>query len=497
MSLLKKKDKNVLFVASFEDTSIIRKFTILFLLASILPLVLLYYIYYQGQKSGHEYITQSAFTFVMVLIAIGVFVGYMSMRSLMIRIIEIVNGNRMALQSFLTPETIKELNQEQNEIVVLSRSFSAVTKQLEENIRSLEAAKKTLHTVMLKVGDGISNMDNIDKFLQLILETMTSALNGKVGTLMIYHAKRGEVTLQAVYGGSLVHNHHVHIKVEGTPLAAIIQDKKPRVISGVFMRQIQQTQLNQFFTDSLLCAPLVYRDRVCGIMTLGREADQDQDFTEEEVNLLFNLASQTAVAIENAELNRNIEKTYFETISALALAVDAKDQYSRGHLDRVADYVQLIGRNLGLDEGDLRTLRDAARLHDIGKIGIPDQILRKEGSLIDEEWVIMRQHPQIGESIIKPVRSLEHLCDLIRHHHEKLDGSGYPDQLKGDEISPLVRILTVADIYDALTTERPYRSKKTRQEAEAIMRSMRNELDQDVIDVFFDALKSYQPQQFS
>ena len=100
----------------------------------------------------------------------------------------------------------------------------------------------------------------------------------------------------------------------------------------------------------------------------------------------------------------------------------------------------------------------------------------------------MRRHPEIGESIIRPVRSLQHLCDIIRHHHEKLDGSGYPDHLKGDEISPLVRILSVADVYDALTTERPYRPKKSKEAAISILRSMKTHLDQDIIDVFLEGL---------
>jgi putative two-component system response regulator len=100
----------------------------------------------------------------------------------------------------------------------------------------------------------------------------------------------------------------------------------------------------------------------------------------------------------------------------------------------------------------------------------------------------MRRHPEIGESIIKPVRSLQHLCDLIRHHHERLDGSGYPDGLKGDEISPLVRILSVADIYDSLTTERLYRPKKSKEEAIGIMRSMKTYLDQDIVNLLVENL---------
>jgi HD-GYP domain-containing protein (c-di-GMP phosphodiesterase class II) len=150
----------------------------------------------------------------------------------------------------------------------------------------------------------------------------------------------------------------------------------------------------------------------------------------------------------------------------------------------------LIGKELGLDDVDLKTLRDAAQLHDLGKIGIPDEILLKTTPLTDEEWVVMRRHAEIGESIIKPVRSLSTLCDIIRHHHEKLDGSGYPDRLKEEDISPLVRILTVADIYDALTTARSYRPKKTHTEAVLILRSMYKELDQDIVEVLCTALKA-------
>ena len=258
-------------------------------------------------------------------------------------------------------------------------------------------------------------------------------------------------------------------------------------LSGVSL-QNNNPLLKELFGENLLCAPLVYHDRVSGIIILSKPEGQKENFSEEDLSLVFNLATQTAVAIENSKLNHDIEKTYFETISALALAVDTKDPFSRGHLDRVAYYALSIGKRLGLNDEDLDTLRGSARLHDLGKIGIPDEILRKDSGLTDEEWVIMRRHPEIGESIIKPVRSLQHLCDLIRHHHEKLDGTGYPDKLKGEEISPLVRILSVADVYDALTTERSYRPKKSKQEAIGILRSMNNHLDQDIVNTLVEIL---------
>jgi HD-GYP domain-containing protein (c-di-GMP phosphodiesterase class II) len=306
---------------------------------------------------------------------------------------------------------------------------------------------------------------------------------------MLLNDKKTELTIHTVYGADYDTKKRIHLKLpDNSPLERIIQDKRPMIISGIFLQSTHEAQFNQLFSENLLCAPLLYQDHVSGIITLSRSQASDENFSEQDLGLVFNLACQTAVAIENSKLNRDIEKTYFETISALALAVDAKDEYSRGHLDRVSDYALMIGTRLGLDDDDLNTLRDAARLHDLGKIGIPDEILKKAGPLSDEEWVIMRRHPEIGESIIKPIRSLQHLCDPIRHHHERIDGSGYPDGLKGDEISPLVRILAVADAYDALTTERSYRPKESKQQAIAILRSMKELLDQDIVNLLLEGL---------
>ena len=486
---MKNKDKKILFLASFEDASILRKFTILFLITSIVPMSLLYYFYLQTTRHGHIGLTATNYTYTMILMVLGVFIGFITIRSLLVKVIDISKQNSKALENLLSPETVKELNQGENEIVILSRSFSAVTQRLEENVRSLEMAKKTLHTVMSKVGHGISNMENIDTFLDLILETLTNALGGKVGTLMLLNDKKTELIINSVFGAAYDPKRKLQLKLfEGSPLAKVLSAKQPMSISGIFIKNGNDPVLKELFGEILLCAPLVYHDRVSGIMTVSRLEGHKEDFSQEDLELVFNLASQTAIAVENSKLNRDIEKTYFETISALAIAVDAKDKYSHGHLDRVAKYAIMIGKRLGLDDKDLETLRDAARLHDLGKIGIPDEILKKESELSDEEWVIMRRHPEIGESIIKPVRTLQDLCDIIRHHHEKLDGSGYPDRLKGEEISPLVRILSVADVYDALTTERPYRPKNSKQEAINILRSMKNHLDQDIVNILIEGL---------
>ena len=142
----------------------------------------------------------------------------------------------------------------------------------------------------------------------------------------------------------------IHLKLsDHSPLARVIQEKRPMIVSGIFLQNTHEPQLNQFFSETLLCAPLLYQDQCQRHYHFKQNTrTSGENFSEEDLGLVFNLACQTAVAIENSKLNRDIEKTYFETISALALAVDAKDEYSRGHLDRVSDYALMIGKRLGL-----------------------------------------------------------------------------------------------------------------------------------------------------
>src|ERR1017187_3124687 len=215
---MKKEKKKILFLASFEDASILRKFAILFLITSIVPMSLLYFVYLQTVKLGHVTISTLNYTYAMILMGLGVFIGFITIRSLLVKVINISKQNSKALENLLSPETVKELNQGENEIVVLSRSFSAVTQQLEENVRSLELAKKTLHAVMSKVGHGISNMQNIDTFLELILETLTNALNGKVGTILLLNDKKTELIINSVYGASYDAKKKIRLKLsDNTP----------------------------------------------------------------------------------------------------------------------------------------------------------------------------------------------------------------------------------------------------------------------------------------
>ena len=473
---------------ALEHASILRKFTVLFLLMSVIPMGILYYFYLQISDDGKLQITAADFNLMLTFVVLGVIVGFFSMRSVLMQLIDLTNANRKALEDVLDPEKIRELSYEENEIAVLAQSFTAITDKLEENVRSLELAKRTLHSIMDKVGQGISNMENIDTFLDLIMETVTEAMSGKIGTLILADKNEKDFWVKTVYGTDYDRQRIVRFtRDEATAFDKVIELREPMIFDRLSAEITALKRHKRLFSAPMVCAPLVNKDKILGFITVSSRVNHD--FEENERNLLFNLASQTAVAIENSRLNKDMEKTYFETISALALAVDAKDKYSRGHLDRVARYCVQIAKKMGLDDEEIQTLRDAARLHDLGKIGIPDEVLGKKGALTDQEWDLMKKHTEIGESIIKPIHSLGHLCDIIRHHHEKLDGSGYPDGLKGDAVAPLVRITTVADIYDALTTDRPYRDRFNKEKAFEILRDMsiKGFLDSDIVEILIES----------
>jgi len=484
---MQKKTSRKFFI-SIEHASILRKFTELFFLVSIVPLVILAYFYIQIAYGKGFQIGEKDFFWILSFVVIGIAVGYIAMRSVLKKLIDVTDESKKALETVLPASDMEEIKGETNEIAVLAQTFSAVTKRLEENVRSLELTKKTLHSVMSKIGHGISNMQNIDSFLELILETVTEALNGRIGVLMLLDKDGNNLSVKVIYGADYPKDKQIEIKVEEAAIMnSIIQSKKPIVIPRINSEKQNVGEYSHLFESPLVCTPLIIQDSVKGVLSVSGRRDE-KNFSDDDMSLLLNLASQTAVAIENSKLSEDIESTYFETISALALAVDAKDQYSRGHLDRVAGHCMQIGKKLGLSESDLKILSDAARLHDLGKIGIPDEVLCKQGPLTDEEWILMRKHPEIGEGIIKPIRSLNHLCDIIRHHHEKLDGTGYPDGLKGEEITLLVRITTVADIYDAVTTDRPYRKRMPKETACQLLLKMDKELDQDIVKQFVEVV---------
>lgn len=197
----------------------------------------------------------------------------------------------------------------------------------------------------------------------------------------------------------------------------------------------------------------------------------------------------------NAELKdtyEQLENAYMESIEVLRQTVDAKDPYTRGHSDRVADYSVLIGKHMGLSEKDLKTLKIGGLFHDIGKIGVPDHILLKPGKLTDDEYSEIKNHPSIGAHILSTATIFADLIPVVKHHHERYDGFGYPGKLKGSDIPFLARIAAVADTYDAMTSRRPYRDALPLDVVKAeIEKCSGTQFDPEIAKVFLDLLENH------
>ncbi len=198
-----------------------------------------------------------------------------------------------------------------------------------------------------------------------------------------------------------------------------------------------------------------------GLMVLNK---QNASFQEEDVQMISILAEQASALMQVVEMFEGAGDLFLGVIQSLTSAIDAKDPYTQGHSRRVAEYAVKIARELGLDEMHINDLRIGSLFHDIGKIGIPDAILLKNGRLSDPEMEVVRHHPALGLNILNQVKMLEPMLPAIVEHHERLDGSGYPAGLIGEQISWMGRIVAVADVYDAMTSNRPYRAGLSKQE---------------------------------
>jgi response regulator RpfG family c-di-GMP phosphodiesterase len=233
---------------------------------------------------------------------------------------------------------------------------------------------------------------------------------------------------------------------------------------------------------SVMCAPLVSKGAVLGLIYLDNR-ERPNCFDENDMVLLSALANQSATAIENSRLYENVQKAYHQSILALMNTVEAKDPYTRGHSQRTSRYSLGIAQEMKLSEEECKKIKTAAELHDIGKIGVRDLIIGKDSPLSTTEFHTIQGHVLTGEKILRPIEYLNFALPAIRHHHEKYDGSGYPDGKKGNEIPLEARIVGVADAFDAMTTQRPYHNPMPMEEALEKLKAVRGkQFDPDVVD---------------
>jgi putative nucleotidyltransferase with HDIG domain len=226
---------------------------------------------------------------------------------------------------------------------------------------------------------------------------------------------------------------------------------------------------------------------LAGVLMLGSETPLA--FAAVDRSVLERVGVHLSLAAHNARLYQEIKALHLSNLKGLSTALNAKDYYTLGHAARVAAYIVLLGEELGWDEESVDLVRDAAYLHDIGKIGVSDRVLLKQGPLNPEEWQLMRQHPALSADIIRPLFPPA-LVDAVKHHHERFDGGGYPDGLKGLAIPELARAMCVVDSYDAMSLQRPYREALGAEECLAeLERCSERQFDPAMVTAFRRVLK--------
>lgn len=248
--------------------------------------------------------------------------------------------------------------------------------------------------------------------------------------------------------------------------------------------------------QSLMVVPLKIRDKIFGVAS-AFSFNNEKRFNEKDIYYMSFITQKAAAAIENIALYENIYDNLFSTLYAFVTALEVRDLYTRKHSTRVAKWAHMIAEEMGCTEEEIDIISFAGSLHDIGKIGIRDDILLKPGPLTDEEYEKIKEHPVIGAEIIGKLGLWDREMEIIRHHHERFDGKGYPNGLSGDRIPKLARILCVADSYDAMASDRAYRKKMEKKDVlKSIEKNSGTQFDPEAVNAFFRVADQELPDDF-
>ncbi len=367
-----------------------------------------------------------------------------------------------------------------------------ISRDVTEMLRIRDQAKNRLEslTTLFEVSNNLSKSLEMSSIIDNLADSTLTALRASTVAIMIFEAKSRHLVIRSVAGetkGWAIKPGDV-VDLSHYGLNGLVSGVGPFCATHTGQMTPTSMTLAPPASQSIVVGRLTSRGKLLGLISVS--SVRKGAFSEPgQMELFTDITNQAAVAIENAQMYKRLEETFWGTIRSLAEAIDAKDSYTRGHSDRVADYAEALARRIELKSDMLNAVRCAGYLHDTGKIGIPDAILLKPGKLTDEEYRQIMSHPVLSHKIIEPVDFPYDVKPLVRHHHERMDGSGYPDGLKGDQIPLGARIIGIADAYEAMTSDRPYRKALSREAAVAeLKRCAGTQFDSRLVNAFIDVL---------
>ncbi len=376
-------------------------------------------------------------------------------------------------------ERIEEIEEANFKIADLAADLESKNRHLETAVNRLQG--------LYRMGLAINGTMNLDNLFSLLVRKTLEVLDARIGYILLLDKDHRWLRIGEAQGvpGHIDPGMRIPLR-EGGASHWVVTHEAPLLVPRVAeAHEFNKTSSLGFTRETLICAPLTVRDEIIGTITMANRIDRTP-FRREDLELLSTIAAQASVAIKNAQLYQDQEKLYLSTVQALVSAIEASDSYTRGHSERVTRYSLAAARALGLPKLNLRNLEQAAILHDIGKIGIDVGLLHKEGVLSESDVDRLHQHPLIGVRILEPIEFLATVRTIIAQHHERFDGTGYPLGLAGERLTLEARILAVADTFDAMTSDRPYRAAISRESAlDEIRRQAGSQFDPVVVDAFW------------
>ncbi len=359
---------------------------------------------------------------------------------------------------FLNKKSEAPFNDDDLEIMNLFTPYiAAIIKNAQLLLENNQKIERLEH--LTELTRHINSTLELEKLLDNMLQISTDMLQAEAGSILLLDEDRDELIFAAATGEKKDKLKDIRVPVGEGIAGWVARENKSVLVTDAqndprFFRKVDQK--TAFKTTSIIAVPLLTKDKLIGVVEVLNKK-HNQFFNEEDKSLLEAFANQAAVAIENAKLYDNLNNMFLNTVKSLAAAIETKDIYTRGHSERVTKYSELIARELGLPDADIKDLRLAGLLHDIGKIGIDESILRKPSKLTDIEFQEIKKHPVYAANILGTIPQMKEIIPAIKYHHERYDGNGYPDGLKDGDIPYFARILSIADTFDAMSSNRPYR----------------------------------------
>ncbi|MBW2618912.1 MAG: HD domain-containing protein, partial [Deltaproteobacteria bacterium] len=393
--------------------------------------------------------------------------------------------------SSLLAQTIGELEQDKQLLMQKYDEVQGLNRRLEQRVGELLTIQQASSAILAK--------PDFAKLFPTVLELFLKETGYSRGLIMLVDEEREVLRYMDGVGGepgsleplkgyeiplSRTKNILVRVALTGRPL--VVED------ASQFNLSPDNVIIRNFNPQAFVLLPLTARGKIIGILAADSTGSAPAASSPEE-DFLNGFANQVALAMENASMYQKLRDTFLSTIQALALAIEAKDHYTRGHSDRVTAYSVELARAIGLDETKTEQIRSMCLLHDIGKIGIELRILHKNGRLVGDEISVIRRHPLIGETIVQPLNLSPEEVSVVRNHHERFDGLGYPDGLKGEAVPLQVRVIALCDAYDAMTSDRPYRKALPVEEVlSELEREAGKQFDPQLVSVFTEQVRTQQ-----